>query len=277
MNILPIEKKALVLSLLTEGQSIRSTSRLTGVSQPTILKLLLDTAEQARNLHDNFMVNIRSRYIECDEQWQYVYCKQKRVPDGQHFAKGDFYTFIAMDSETKLVPVYRVGKRNAELTNSFMRELATRVVSRFQLSTDSFAPYRDAVDWAFGTEVDYGQIHKEYRETVEGEKRYSPASIIRVTKKVMAGSPKPRKICTSYIERQNLTVRMQCRRFTRLTNGFSKKLQYHEAAVAIHFFWYNFGRIHQSLRVTPAMEAGITNRLWTWQDLLTWNRQRIAA
>ncbi|MGH2567949.1 MAG: IS1 family transposase, partial [Bacteroidota bacterium] len=204
-------------------------------------------------------------------------CKQKRVPDGQEANKGDFYTFIAMDSETKLVPVYRVGKRNAALTNSFMRELATRVITRFQLSTDSFAPYRDAVDWAFGTEVDYGQIHKEYRETVEGEKRYSPASIIRVTKKIMAGNPKPRRICTSYIERQNLIVRMQCRRFTRLTNAFSKKLRNHEAAIALHFFWYNFGRIHKTLRVTPAMEAGLTNRLWTWADLLNWKKQAKAA
>ena len=222
------------------------------------------------------MVNLQSRFIECDEQWQFVQCKQKRTR-GQDAERGDFWTFIALDSETKLVPVYRVGKRTGRLTTSFMMELATRVTSRFQLSTDSFSAYKEAVDRVFGEDIDYAQIHKEYQETQDGEKRYSPARIIRVSKKPVVGNPKNDHICTSYVERQNLTVRMQCRRFTRLTNGFSKSVKHHEAAVALHFFHYNFVRIHQTLRVTPAMEAKITNKLWYWADLLAWGTEAKAA
>ncbi len=269
MNTLPIEKKALVLSLLTEGQSIRATSRVADVSQPTILKLLVEAGQKARDIHDTMMMNIQSRFIQCDEQWQYVYAKNKHVRAENQAERGDFWTFIAMDSETKLVPCYRVGKRTARLTVSFMMELSTRVNTRFQLSTDSFTAYKDAVDRVFGTEIDYAQIHKEYAEVVDGEKRYSPAKIIRVTKNPIMGNPKPERISTSHIERQNLTVRMQCRRFTRLTNGFSKKLSNHEAAIDLHFFSYNFTKIHQTLRVTPAMEAKVTNHIWTWEELLS--------
>lgn len=276
-NHLPLEKKTMVLALLTEGQSIRATSRITGVDQNTIMSLLVKAGDKARDLHDSLMVNIKSRLIECDELWAFCGMKQKHVKAGNEDQYGDVYTFVALDSETKLVPCYRVEKRTARLTVSFMSELSTRVITRFQLSTDSFKPYADAVDMAFGTEIDYAQIHKEYEETADGEKRYSPAKIIRVTKKVMMGSPKNKHISTSYVERQNLTVRMQMRRFTRLTNAFSKKLRNHEAAVDLHFFHYNFMRIHRSLRITPAMEAKITNRLWTWEDLLTWKERRIAA
>jgi IS1 family transposase len=275
-NHLPISKKALVLSLLTEGQSIRATSRIADVSQPTILKLLLEAGELARDLHDRMMMNVKCRYVETDEVWCFVRKKQKYVTDGER-EYGDQYVFIALDAETKLAICYRVGKRTIRTTDFFLSELAARVDARFQLSTDSFTAYADAVDRVFGTEIDYAQIHKDYGEAPEGEKRYSPASIIRVTKKPLMGEPRLQHISTSYVERQNLTVRMQMRRFTRLTNGFSKKLHNLEAAVALHFYFYNFLRIHGTLRVTPAMEAGITNRLWTWEDLLTWGQQAIAA
>jgi IS1 family transposase len=277
MNQLPVERQTLVLSLLTEGQSIRATSRITGVSQPTILKLLVDAGNKARDIHDSMMTGVRSDFIETDEIWAYVGKKQKRVTGEEETECGDFYTFIAIDARTKLVPVYRVGKRTAKVTVGFMSELATRVVTRFQLSTDSFAPYADAVDRVFGTEIDYAQIHKEYSELPGKEKRYSPAQIIRVTKKPITGSPKNDHISTSYVERQNLTVRMQMRRFTRLTNGFSKKVRNLEAAVDLHFFMYNFIRVHQTLRVTPAMEANVTDRLWDWGDLLGWQKAANAA
>lgn len=232
----------------------------------------LKQERKPRDAHDSMMVNIQSRFIECDEQWQFIMRKQKRVKSfAQEKESGDFWTFKALDSETKLVPVYRVGKRNGKTTRSFMMELAVRVTSRFQLSTDSFAAYRDTVDRIWGDEIDYAQIHKEYAE-MNQEKRYSPGRIIRTTKTLIAGNPKNSRISTSYIERQNLTSRMNCRRFTRLTNAFSKSLKHHEAAVDLHFFHYNFIRIHRTLRITPAMEAGITKKLWDWSDLLNWGR-----
>jgi len=276
-NHLPLEKKALVLSLLTEGQSIRATSRIANVSQPTILKLLIEAGDKARDIHDTMMMNIQSKFIETDEIWAYVGKKQKRVKsEAEERKAGDFYTFICLDADTKLVPVYRVGKRNASATVSVMKELSLRVTNRFQLSTDAFRPYSEAVSRVWGADIDYAQIHKEYAEA-EGEKRYSPARIIRVTKKQIMGSPDNDRISTSYVERQNLTVRMQMRRFTRLTNGFSKKVRNLEAAVDLHFYYYNFMRIHQTLRVTPAMEARITNRIWTWEELLTRYEQSQAA
>ncbi|MBI1804350.1 MAG: IS1 family transposase [Ignavibacteriae bacterium] len=278
MNILPIEKKSLILSLLTEGQSVRATSRIADVSPVTVLKLLLEAGQKARDIHDSFMVNIRANYIQCDEQWQYVFCKQKRIrSEEEEKERGDFYTFVAMDSDSKLAICYRVGKRNARLTASFMMELSVRVATRFQLSTDSFIPYREAVDRVFGNDIAYAQIHKEYRQDPMNEKRYSPGKIIRVTKNPITGNPNPKRISTSHIERLNLTARMNCRRFTRLSNAFSKSLTHHEAAVALHFFHYNFVRTHQTLRVTPAVEAKVTNRLWNWEDLLNWGREAKAA
>jgi len=276
MNTLPLGKKALVLSLLTEGQSIRATSRVTGVDQNTIMSLLAKTGEKARDLHDRMMQNLQCKRVQCDEVWAFCGKKEKNVKDGEESQYGDFYTFIAMDADTKLVLCYRVGKRTAKLAESFINELSARVPVRFQLSTDAFVAYENAVDNAFGADIDYGQIHKEYEE-MSGEKRYSPGRIIRVTKKAISGRPKFKLISTSYIERQNLTMRMQSRRFTRLTNAFSKKLCNLEAAVDLHFFYYNFVKIHKTLRVTPAMEARVTNRLWLWEDLLLWGEIRKAA
>ena len=276
-NHLPIEKKALILSLLTEGQSIRATSRITGVDQNTIMSLLVKAGDKARDLHDTMMQNLQCKFVQVDEIWAYVGCKEKRVRPNEERERGDFYTFIAVDAQTKLVPCYRVSKRDGRTAASFMMELSVRVPSRFQLSTDSFAAYENAVDRVFGADIDYAQIHKEYGAPVDGQKRYSPAHIIRVTKKAISGEPRTKHICTSHVERQNLTVRMQSRRFTRLTNAFSKKVCNLEAAVDLHFFMYNFLRIHKTLRVTPAMEAKVTNRLWSWKDLLMWKEEKKAA
>jgi IS1 family transposase len=275
MNRLPLEKQALVLNSLIEGNSIRSTVRMTGVNKKTVMRLLLEAGELAQEILDRQLVNIQSNFIQVDEIWTYVGKKQKQMKPFDSEELGDQYVFVAMDAETKLVPSFLVGKRNEINSLSMMKELQYRITNRFQLTTDAFAPYFNAVDSIFGEDVDYGQIHKEYREDNKGEKRYSPAQIVRVIINPLIGQPKRKHISTSYIERQNLTIRMQMRRFTRLTNAFSKKLDNLKAAVALHFFHYNFIRIHQTLRVTPAMEARITNRLWTWEDLLT--DKRLAA
>ncbi|HTY10507.1 MAG TPA: IS1 family transposase [Bacteroidota bacterium] len=268
MNVLPIEKKALVLTLLTEGQSIRATQRITGVDQNTIMSLLVKAGAKAQEILDREMVNIKSNHVEVDEIWGYVGKKQKQLKPFDSEELGDQYIFVAMDAETKLVPAFLVGKRNQINCVALMKELQYRISTRFQLSTDSFAPYFNAVDSVFGTDVDYGQIHKEYREDNKGERRYSPAQIVRVIINPLIGNPDRKHISTSKIERQNLTMRMGMRRLTRLTNAFSKKLENLKAATALHFYFYNFMRIHQSLRVTPAMEAKITNRIWGWDDLL---------
>lgn len=223
------------------------------------------------------MVNIKANFVQVDEIWTYVGKKQKQLKPFESEELGDQYVFVAMDAETKVVPTFLVGKRNQINCVSIMKELQYRISTKFQLSTDSFAPYFNAVDSVFGEDVDYGQIHKEYREDNKGERRYSPAQIVRVIINSLIGQPKRKHISTSYIERQNLTMRMNMRRFTRLTNAFSKKLENLRAAVALHFFQYNFMRIHSSLRVTPAMEARITNRIWNWNDLLTSKPETIAA
>jgi IS1 family transposase len=268
MNTLPLEKKILVLNSLIEGNSIRSTVRLTGVNKKTVMRLLVETGEQAKEILDIQLVGIQSRFVQVDEIWTYVGKKQRQLKQDDSKELGDQYVFVAMDAETKLVPAYKVGKRTMETTRSFIKDLQYRIITRFQLSTDSFKPYFNVVDEIFGTDIDYGQIHKEYKEETKGEKRYSPAQIIRVIINPLIGQPSIKHISTSYIERQNLTMRMQMRRFTRLTNAFSKKLRNLESAVALHFYHYNFMRIHQSLRVTPAMQANVTHRLWTWEDLL---------
>jgi IS1 family transposase len=279
MNTLPLEKKILVLNSLVEGNSIRSTVRLTGVNKKTVMRLLVEVGEQAKEILDTQLVNIKSNFVQVDEIWTYVGKKQKQLSklEKESIELGDQYVFVAMDAETKLVPAFRVGKRTMETTHSFIKDLQYRITTRFQLSTDSFKPYFNAVDTVFGTDIDYGQIHKEYREETKGKKRYSPAQIIRVIINPLIGQPSIKHISTSYIERQNLTMRMQMRRFTRLTNAFSKKLRNLESAVALHFYHYNFMRIHSSLRVTPAMQANVTNRLWNWNDLLLGTQMKKAA
>jgi IS1 family transposase len=266
-NHLPFEKKALILSQLVEGSSIRSIERITGVHRDTILRLMVSAGDLAQDVMDSQMMGLQCKRIQVDEIWTYVGKKQKHVKE-QNSILGDQYVFVALDADTKLIPTWIVGKRTSGLAHSFLSDLATRVSTRFQLSTDSFKGYFEAVDRVFGVDVDYAQIHKSYAESLEGEKRYSPAKIIRINILPLIGSPKQKHISTSYVERQNLTIRMQMRRFTRLTNGFSKKLENLRASLALHFFHYNFMRIHQTLRVTPAMEAGISTHIWGWGELL---------
>lgn len=276
MNVLPIEKQALILNLLSEGNSIRAIERISGCSKHTIARLLLIAGQKAYEIHNREMVNLKVNYLQVDEIWTFVAKKQKQLRHDEvdNPRLGDQYVFVAIDAETKLVPAYRVGKRTGRLATSFLMEVATRIMTRFQLSTDAFAPYREAVDRVFGEDIHYAQIHKHYGEEPGGEKRYSPANIIRVTKEILLGEPNPKHVSTSYVERQNLTMRMQMRRFTRLTNAFSKKYEYLDAAISLHFFHYNFMRLHQTLRVTPAMEAGISKHLWTWGEFLGFGKQQ---
>lgn len=277
-NYLSPERKIRVLTALVEGVSIRSISRMTGVQKNTIFRLLCDVGQRAQEILDREVVNVQTRFVQCDEIWCYVAKKQKQCTDEEKRTGevGDQYVFVAMDSDSKLIVSHLIGKRTQDNARSLMRDLAFRLSTRFQLSTDAFAGYFDAVDSIFGTEIDYGTIHKNYADEMLGEKRYSPPKVISVSMAIMSGYPVRKRISTSHVERQNLTMRMSMRRLTRLTNAFSKKLCNLKAAVALHFFHYNFMRIHQSLRVTPAMEAKITNRLWTWEELFS-ERQSIAA
>ena len=276
MNELSLSKKNLILSSLVEGASIRSIERISGVHRDTIIRLLVSAGERASEIMDSELVNIQARYVQVDEIWTYVAKKQKVLNKEERLNPelGDQYVFVALDAETKLVPLFRVGKRDGQVAHSFLHDLQNRITSRFQLSTDAFKPYFEVVDRLWGTEIDYAQIHKNYREEQTGEKRYSPPCVISVTKTPLIGSPENRHISTSYVERQNLTIRMQMRRFTRLTNAFSKKLDNLKAALSLHFFHYDFMRIHQSLRVTPAMQAGIARNVWTWEELLGISQQQ---
>jgi len=279
MNKLSDEKRMMILSQLVEGCSIRSIERVTGVHRDTIVRLLVDAGETAKEVMDSQMMNLRCRFVQVDEIWSYVGKKQKQCTNEEKKAGevGDQYVFVAIDSETKLIPAFMVGKRTGENAYTFMRELKMRISNVFQLSTDAFGPYFSCVDEVFHDRIHYGQIIKQYAEDGKGEKRYSPAQIINVEITPMIGNPRVDKISTSHIERQNLTMRMQMRRFTRLTNAFSKKVKNLECAVSLHFYHYNFMRLHQSLRITPAMEAKVTNRIWDWNDLLNFNSQSIAA
>lgn len=282
MNVLSIQKQVAILSSLVEGNSIRSISRMLNVHAGAILRLLKIAGQRALELHDRHIVNIKSNFVQCDEIWAYVQKKQKQLTLEERYYTndceyGDQYTFVAMDAETKLVTNYLVGKRTYENTLSFMRDLNTRIITRFQLTSDSFQPYLGAVKRTFGNEIDYAQIHKVYNEDENSEKRYSPATIKKINIIPLIGEPVLKHISTSYIERQNLTMRMQMRRFTRLTNAFSKKLENLKYAVALHFFYYNFIRTHKTLRATPAMSAGITNSFWTWEQFLGYEEYKKVA
>ena len=270
MNKLKLEKQILVASMLVEGNSIRSIERITGVNRNTIMRLGITLGEKARELSDSFMTDIKCNLLQVDEIWSFVGKKRRNLSlkERRQGELGDQYIFVALDSETKLVPHFEVGKRNIQTTMHFLEELKKRISTRFQLTTDSFRAYAYAVEYVFGRGIDYAQLHKHYGDTPESEKRYSPANIIRISRKLILGEPDPKHISTSYVERQNLTMRMSMRRLTRLTNAFSKKLYSLQCSVSLHFFYYNFMRIHQSLRVTPAMEADVTNHLFSWYDFL---------
>ena len=272
MNVLKMEKKLAVISALVEGNSIRSIERMTGVHQDTITRLLIRVGEKCTDILDQHLRSFRSHLIQVDEIWTFVRKKERRLTDEEKLNAeiGDQYVFVALDAESKLIPSYMVGKRDGQTALRFMLDLQNRLTGngRIQLTSDGFRAYLDAVEQAFGSEIDYAQLVKLYSAENPGPGRYSPPRVSEVISTVINGNPNPSLISTSYVERQNLTMRMAIRRFTRLSNGFSKKLANLKAAVALHFAYYNFVRIHRTLRVTPAMEAGVTNRLWELADLI---------
>jgi IS1 family transposase len=273
MNRLPLERRAQIVGMLVEGNSLRSTSRLADVSINTVTKLLLDVAQAAEQYQDRTLRGLKCRRIQCDEIWSFVYAKSKNVPEAHagEFGFGDVWTWTALDAETKLVPSWAIGRRDAFTANAFIADLADRLAHRVQLTTDGHKVYLEAVEGAFGADVDYAMLVKMYEgdsgAKAPAEARYSPAKCTGAQKQRITGNPDAAHVSTSYVERQNLTMRMQMRRFTRLTNAFSKKVENHKAAVALHFMHYNFGRIHKTLRVTPAMEAGVSDHVWSLAEI----------
>lgn len=269
MNKLPLSKRAQILSCLVEGNSLRSTSRMVDVSINTVTKLLVDVGKACSNYQDETLINLPCKHIQVDEIWAFCYAKQKNVAEAKKAVEGagDIWTWTAICADTKLIPSWAVGSRDAETAKLFIDDLAARLSNKIQLTSDGHKTYLDAVDGAFGANVDYAMLVKLYGNNPESEKRYSPAECSGIIKQVITGKPNVDKISTSYVERQNLTMRMGMRRFTRLTNGFSKKAENHAHAVALHFMYYNFGRIHKTLRVTPAMEAKITDHVWSLEEI----------
>lgn len=269
MNALTSDERTKVVAALVEGNSIRSTSRMTGVARNTVTKLLVDLGQACMAYHDKHVRNVRVRRLQCDEIWAYVGAKAKNVSaDKKEIGWGDVWTWVGIDADTKLVVSYLVGGRGADWAMDFMKDAASRILGRVQITTDGHRAYLEAVEEAFGADVDYAQLHKIYGASLENETRYSPATCIGCEMKEVSGRPDPKHVSTSYVERQNLTMRMHIRRFTRLTNAFSKKIDNHAYAVALHFMYCNFVRIHQTLRVTPAMEAGLCDSPWTIADLV---------
>lgn len=270
MNRLSTAERVKVVAALVEGCSIRATVRMTGVAKNTVAKLLVELGAACGNYADKALVNLKCQRVQCDEIWSFCYAKQKNVTAEMAKARvcGDVWTWVGMDADTKLVCSWLVGPREPETARIFMDDLASRLADRVQLTTDGLKAYLTAVKGAFGNEIDYAMLVKLYGTSAEAEKRYSPAECVGCKTRRIKGDPDPRYISTSYIERQNLTMRMQMRRFTRLTNAFSKKIENHVASIALHYMHYNFCRIHQTLRITPAMAAGVTDHVWEIRDLL---------
>jgi IS1 family transposase len=272
MNKLNTAKRSAILSALVEGNSIRSTVRMTGTAKNTVLKLLADMGEaSALYLHENIR-NVTARRVQCDEIWSFVEMKEKNVPDERKGQRGvgDVWTWVAMDADSKLVISYLVGARDTDHATAFIADVASRLANRVQLTTDGHKPYLQAVEDGFGGAIDYAMLVKLYAASPgnTAQVRYSPGECIGAEKRPITGAPDEAYISTSYAERQNLTMRMRMRRFTRLTNAFSKKVENHEHAIAIYTLHYNFVRRHQTLRVTPAQKAGIDRRLWTIEDMV---------
>ncbi|WP_339631019.1 DDE-type integrase/transposase/recombinase [uncultured Sneathiella sp.] len=273
MNKLDIKTRTLIIRLLVEGNSIRATSRIADVSKNTVNKLLINAGRACSKYHDEHVRNVNASVIQCDEIWSFTYAKQKNVktataaPEGA----GDTWTWTAIDSDSKLILSYLVGGRDSEYAMAFMDDLRGRLANRVQLTTDGHKAYLEAVEGAFGGDVDYAQLIKIYGGPSGNkghEKKYSPAECAGIRKTLVEGEPDKALVSTSHIERQNLTMRMHMRRFTRLTNGFSKKVENHAYAVALHFMYYNYVRVHQTLKVSPAMQAGLTDRLWDIKDIV---------
>ncbi len=269
MNRLSLARRAQVINCLVEGNSIRSTERMTDTHRDTVMRLLVEVGEGCARLMNEHMRDLRCRRIPVDEIWAYVQKKQRQVTEADDRSRvGDQWTFVALDPDTKLIPTWRVGKRDLQTATAFLTDLSDRLANRVQLSSDALAAYVEATEEAFGADVDYGQAVKFYEAEPIGPGRYSPPHVVRQEKVVVAGKPNQDHISTSLVERQNLTMRMSIRRFTRLTNAFSKKVENHRAAVALHFAHYNFVRLHRSVQCTPAMAAGVTSRLWSLEKLV---------
>lgn len=269
MNSLSNDERIRVVAALVEGNSIRSTSRMTGVARNTVTKLLVDLGQACMEYHDKHVRKMRVRRLQYDEIWAYVGAKAKNVSaEKKEIGWGDVWTWVGIDADTKLVVSYLVGGRGADWAMDSMQDCAGRITGRVQITTDGHKAYLEAVESAFGADVDYAQLQKIYGASLETETRYSPATCIGCEMKQVSGNPDPKHVSTSYVERQNLTMRMHMRRFTRLTNGFSKKLDNHGYAVALHFMYCNFVRIHSTLRVTPAMESGLSNHAWELAELV---------
>ena len=271
--IVPEDKALLAIQLLIEGTSVRTVERITQLHRDTILRLLVLAGERCIALMDAQMRNLRCEHIQSDEIWTFVGKKQRHVKSEDSVELGDAWVFVAIDAETKLIPAYTVGKRDRETTYQFLIALRDRIAEehRFQITTDGFHFYRKGVEDVFAGQADFAQMIKLYGEHGQHDAagRYSPSPMIETIIRIRDGRPDMRHISTSFVERQNLTMRMAIRRFTQLTNAFSKKLENLKAACALHFAYYNFCRIHKSLRVTPAMEAGLTDHLWTLRELLS--------
>ena len=269
MNKLSTARRAAILSALVEGNSIRATARMTDTAFNTVLKLVVTAGKACRAHLDQSMHGLTGRRWQADEIWQFCYAKDRNVPASMRDMPGvgSVWTWIAIDADTKLVPTFLVGGRDAGCAYTFMRDLADRLTHRVQLTTDGHRAYLSAVEDVFGIGIDYAMLVKQYGEAPEGERRYSPAVCLGCERKAIIGDPDPDHISTSYAERQNLTMRMSMRRFTRLTNAFSKKVANLEHALSLHYVHYNFVRIHRTLRVTPAMAAGVSDRLWSVSDI----------
>lgn len=269
MNRMPIAKRAQILGLLVEGMSLRAVSRVADCSINTITKLLVDVGTACAEFHDKTVRALPCERIQCDEIWSFVGAKARNVPEEKRgeFGIGDVWTWTALCADTKLIVNWTVDRRDGLAAHHFISDLRDRLTKRVQLTTDGHKAYLNAVEAAFGADVDYAMLIKVYGEAPEGQRRYSPPEVIETKVAVIQGKPEPKHVSTSYVERQNLTMRMGMRRFTRLTNGFSKKVENHTHAVALHFMHYNFGRIHKTLRVTPAMQAGISDRVWSLEEI----------
>jgi IS1 family transposase len=270
MNKLSASRRAQIVAALVEGNSVRATCRMVDVDKGTVLKLLVDLGAACAEYQDQAIRGLTCKRIQCDEIWSFCYAKEKNVPGDKkgRFGYGDVWTWMALCADCKLVPSWLVGRRDAGYATEFINDLAGRLANRVQLTTDGFRVYLEAVEGAFGSEIDYAMLVKLYGAEAGGERTYSPAKCIGAVPQRVTGNPDPEHISTSYVERQNLTMRMSMRRFTRLTNAFSKKVENQAAAVNLYAMHYNFGRIHQTLRVTPAMEAGISDHVWSVGEIV---------
>jgi IS1 family transposase len=273
MNTLKLDKQIAVISALVEGNSIRSAERMTGVHRDTIMRLLARVGQEAQDLHNRYVRGLTPEFVQMDEIWCFVGKKQRNVLVDPEL--GDWYTYVALDSTSKVAIAYRVDRRTAAATQAFVDDVADRVTCRVQVSTDQYPGYKDAVEKAFGAEVDFARIQKVFHDTPQAG-RYSPGSMVKASIEIRCGDPEPEFISTSHVERQNLSMRMMMRRFTRLTNGFSKRAQPLKSAVALHFAAYNFTRMHSTIRMTPAMAAGVADHPWDVAELL-WQCQQARA